>query len=45
MDAYPKKKDTASRLSRKQARNRVFWANKTAKRKMKREKRAARANV
>lgn len=45
MLAYPKKKDTPSRLARKQLRNRVFWTNKTAKRKLEREKRAFRVNT
>ena len=40
--SYPTKKNTKSRMSRKQGRNKVFLANKTARRKLDREKRANR---
>ena len=45
MTPYPKKKDTPSRLTRKGARNKVFWENYTRNRKLKAERRRQRQSA
>ena len=42
MKPYPKEKDTPSRKARKSERNKTFFVNKDAARKIRRERKAAR---